>query len=312
MIEIFIGAVLAVIGAAVVTVSVVGQRRSRGALAFLTDADDYPDAALAAYVEPEEEMPSIVERVMRPLIGGTIKRVRALYPTSYLDGIHRRILHAGLANAIRAEEFATLQVVAVGVSLLLGVGLIVGGGHSKAIGFLLAVFLVGFAAMAPSSWLSRRVRARTSSIERELPDVLDLLTIAVESGLGLEQAMEQATADFDSPMSSELARTLQEMSLGLSRHQALQNLKARSACEDLASFVLVLSQADALGMPIGRVLRTQSDEMRERRRARAKEKAGKLPVKILFPLMFFILPPLMIVVMGPAANQAIKAMKYLK
>ena len=98
-----------------------------------------------------------------------------------------------------------------------------------------------------------------------------------------------------------MARTLQEMSLGLSRQQALDNLKERSESADLISFVLVLTQADILGMPIGRVLRSQADEMRERRRARAREKAAKLPVKILFPLICFILPPLMIIVIGPAA-----------
>jgi tight adherence protein C len=103
-------------------------------------------------------------------------------------------------------------------------------------------------------------------------------------------------------MSEEFARTLQEMSLGLSRQQALENLKERSESTDLVSFVLVLTQADVLGMPIGRVLRSQADEMRERRRARARERAAKLPVKILFPLMCFILPPLIIIVIGPAAS----------
>jgi tight adherence protein C len=161
--------------------------------------------------------------------------------------------------------------------------------------------------VGPKAWLSGRADKRVGSMERELPDVLDLMTISVEAGLGLEAAIQSVCDDFSSPLSEELARTLQEMNLGLSRQQALENLRARTEVEDLNTFIVVLTQADLLGMPIGRVLRTQADQMRERRRGRAREKAAKLPVKILFPLMMFILPPLMIVVMGPAVAGLISA-----
>ena len=106
---------------------------------------------------------------------------------------------------------------------------------------------------------------------------------------------------FDSPLADEFARTLREMELGLPRREALQNLKQRTEVPELSNFVLTLIQADALGMPIGRVLKTQAAEMRLKRRPWAREKAAKLPVKILFPLVLFIFPAMFVVLLGPAA-----------
>jgi tight adherence protein C len=105
---------------------------------------------------------------------------------------------------------------------------------------------------------------------------------------------------FESPRAEEFSRTLKEMELGLPRREALQNLKRRTEVPELSNFVLALTQADALGMPIGRVLKTQAGKMRLKRRQWAREKAAKLPVKIMFPLVLFIFPPLFVVVLGPA------------
>jgi tight adherence protein C len=131
--------------------------------------------------------------------------------------------------------------------------------------------------------------------------VLDLLAISVEAGVGFEGAVEVVTRHFDGPLASEFARTLQEMELGLPRREALQNLKRRTEVPELSNFVLILVQADALGMSIGRVLRSQAEEMRLKRRAWARERAARLPVKILVPLTLFILPALFVVILGPAA-----------
>ena len=266
-----------------------------GAMAYLTEAE-----SAGSVEEGVGPMPSFAERVLFPM-GRTIStRIRDLFPSSHLDRMHQQLLYAGLSTSLRAEEVATMQVALAGLSLVGGVALCVLAGGSIKVKLFLLVVLVITSILGPSAWLSRRVRARTDGIERDLPDVLDLLTIAVEAGLGLEQAMEATCADIESPITEELARTLQEMSLGLSRQRAFENLKERSQSNDLASFVAVLTQADILGMPVGRVLRAQADEMRARRRARARERAAKLPVKILFPVIFFILPPLMIIVIGPA------------
>ena len=152
---------------------------------------------------------------------------------------------------------------------------------------------------SPSYWLRHRIKARRERVTNDLPDVLDLMTISVAAGLGLEQAMQVSCARFQSPVCDELRLTLREMELGLSRHDALENMKLRTDIDDLVTFAVVLSQADALGLPIGKVLSAQADEMRDKRRQRAREKAAKVPVKILFPLALCFLPAIMIIVLGP-------------
>lgn len=285
---------LLVAGVAAVLVAGWQARSRKGILAYLNDAD--------GPVEEVEALPSIGERLVRPIARRFAGRIQDLYPSRRLDLLHHQLLCSGLSTSIRAEEFATVQVVAAGLGVLVALALVALGGGPAKLRVLLGLIIVVCTILGPPAWLARRVRERTTALERDLPDILDLMTIAVESGLGLEQAMETTCANFDSPMAEEVARTLQELSLGLSRHDAFENLKERSESADLSSFVTVLAQADVLGMPIGRVLRGQADEMRGRRRARARERANKLPVKIVFPLIIFILPPLMIVVLGPAAS----------
>ena len=289
------GMMLVIGGIAAVVVAGWRSNARSGAMAYLTEE------GTSAPQSDEPPMPSFAERIVQPFGQAFAAKVREMYPSQRLDRMHEQLLFAGLSNTLRAEELATIQVALAGAALLAGIAFSVLTGGSVRIKLFLIVVLAVSGILGPPAWLSRKVQDRTNAIDRDLPDILDLLTIAVEAGLGLEQAMETACADFSSPMTEELSRTLQEMSLGLSRQRAFENMKDRSESQDLASFVAVLTQADSLGMPIGRVLRTQADEMRARRRARARERAAKLPVKILFPVIFFILPPLMIVVVGPAA-----------
>ena len=199
-----------------------------------------------------------------------------------------------------------MQGVGLGAGILLG--LLVGKASGyEGFGMIRLVVLLGVMGLfGPAAWLRRKQDERQASIKRDLPDVLDLLAISVEAGVGFEGAVEVVTRHFDSPLATEFTRTLQEMELGLPRRDALQNLKRRTEVAELSNFVLILVQADALGMPIGRVLRTQAVEMRLKRRQWAREKAAKLPVKILMPLTLFILPALFVVILGPAAMSIAK------
>src|SRR5207249_3970929 len=165
---------------------------------------------------------------------------------------------------------------------------------------LVTVGLPVLGAMYPTGKLTSTMKKRREALLRDLPDTLDLLAISVEAGVGFEGALEVVCENFQSPLADEFSRTLKEMELGLPRREALQNLKKRTEVPDLSNFVLALTQADALGMPIGRVLKTQATEMRLKRRQWARERAGKLPVKILFPLVFLIFPAILVVILGPA------------
>ena len=289
------GAVIAVYG-----LSQIGQERDD------TDPADYLRSLEADSGETDEfelllSQP-FLSRVVRPVAGSILDLMGGVLPRNYRDRIHNRLVHAGIAGQFRAEEVISLQVLGGIVGLLLGTGLVVTGTIGGGTGILVLVLLPVLGAQAPRSWLDRKVDERVSAIRRDLPDTLDLMAISVEAGVGFEGALAVVCDNFTSPLAEEFARTLREMELGLPRREALQNLKKRTEVPELSNFVLTLTQADALGMPIGRVLKISAEEMRTKRQQWAREKAAKLPVKILFPLVLFIFPAIFVVLMGPAAS----------
>ncbi len=241
-----------------------------------------------------------LSRVLRPIATRVIGTAAEVLPGNYRDRIHQQLIYAGLTGQYRAEEIITGQALLAVVGFVLALFLFVGGVVSANVGVVVLIGLPLAGAQVPRSVLQRKVEERQGAIRRDLPDTLDLLAISVEAGVGFEGALEVVSDNFDSPLANEFSRTLREMELGLPRRQALENLRRRTEVQDLSNFILTLTQADALGMPIGRVLKTQATEMRLKRRAWAREKAAKLPVKILFPLMPILLATF-IVVLGPAA-----------
>ncbi|MCR1162646.1 type II secretion system F family protein, partial [Paenarthrobacter sp. UW852] len=141
---------------------------------------------------------------------------------------------------------------------------------------------------------------RQDAIKLEFPNTLDQMLISVEAGLGFESAMERASIHGEGPLAVELVRTLQDMQVGRPRGEAYEALADRCAVPDVRSFVLAVIQADKYGIGIANVLRAQAKQARVKRRQNAEEKAMKLPVKVLFPLLFCIFPVLFIVLLGPA------------
>ena len=165
-------------------------------------------------------------------------------------------------------------------------------------GAILAALVLG-----PDAKLTRAVEERQTGILRDLPDVLDLLTISVEAGLGFEQALDKTIETVPGALSTEFARMLGETRAGASRADAMRALDARIDISEVRSFVLAILQADTFGVSIGRVLRSQSDDMRIRRRQIAQETAQKAPVKMLIPMVLCIFPALFVVVLVPAMIQ---------
>jgi tight adherence protein C len=300
---------VALAGAVVIGLGAVGMRRAK----------DYDPVSYLAPVEGEVTTDSYQEKLresaLQRVFGSTARRMGSslgrLTPRNYLDQMHQRLLIAGLLDRVRAEDFVAMQVLAAGAGFLLGLLMLTLHGVSFGIKLLALVGIpvIGFA--YPYARLKSLMEKRQLSIRNDLPDVLDLLSVAVEAGTGFEGAMALVTANFTSPLGVELARTLKEMELGLPRREALTNLKRRCEVPDLSNFVLALVQADALGMPVGRILKAQADEMRLRRRQYAREKAAKLPVKILFPTILFIFPAIFVVLAGPAAVEIYKALQHI-
>jgi tight adherence protein C len=291
-----IGLAAAVVGLRLVATAV--HQPQVDAEAVLAELDTEPtllDEFTSRLKEP------IVTRLLRPVAASMGERLGGLVPRRRAEQLRHRLLVAGVSAKLGPEEFLVLQGVGLGGGILLGLLLGKTSGYTGFGLFRLAALLGAIGTFAPVAWLRRKQDERHASIRRDLPDVLDLLAISVEAGVGFEGAVEVVTRHFDGPLATELGRMLQEMELGLPRRDALQNLKRRTEVPELSNFVLILVQADALGMPIGRVLRSQAVEMRLKRRQWAREKAAKLPVKILMPLTLFILPALFVVILGPAA-----------
>jgi tight adherence protein C len=268
-------------------------------LDFIRSLGNEAEFDAAPVVLPERVSAPLVPRLFGPVSGALRHGLSRLYPSRDIDRVHSDLLKAGLTGAVRAEEFVALQVASVLMGIAVGVTTLATGIVGVKIAVALIFILPLLGGLGPSMWLRRRIRQRFSEVTNALPDVLDLMTISVAAGLGLEQAMQVSCSHFESAVCHELRLTLREMELGLSRHDALENLKLRTDIDDLVTFSVVLSQADALGLPIGRVLQAQADEMRDKRRQRAREKAAKVPVKILFPLAFCFLPAILIIVIGP-------------
>jgi len=270
------------------------------------DAGDYLRSLDLDEEEPDEFQRLLAQpflsRVVRPMAGSIIAVFGSVLPHNYRERVHAQLIHAGLAGQFRAEEIISMRVLGGLIGFVLGVLLVGSGSVGGGLGILLLALLPALGMQLPKSWLDRKVADRMDAIRRDLPDTLDLMAISVEAGVGFEGALGVVCDNFSSPLADEFARTLREMELGLPRREALQNLKKRTEVPELSNFVLTLTQADALGMPVGRVLKTSAEEMRNKRRQWAREKAAKLPVKILFPLVFFIFPAIFVVLLGPAAS----------
>ena len=160
----------------------------------------------------------------------------------------------------------------------------------------------------PDVVVSRTAEQRQKGISRALADTMDLLTISVEAGLGFDAALAQVVEHVPGPLSEEISRMLQEIQLGKPRADAFRAVAERSSVDELNSFVLSVIQADVFGLSISAVLRAQAKDLRVRRRQKAEERALKVPVKLLFPMIFCILPLIMIVVAGPAVIKIFHAL----
>lgn len=267
------------------------------------------DAFTAAPKALQEDLdPGFRRRVIEPALDRLVHLGRKLTPADHSERIRRKLDAAGNPEGMTIDRITSLKV--VGLASGLGVGLLVSLGLGLSVLPLLGIALmctfVGY--MAPNLYLYQKAYDRAEKMRRALPDSLDLLTISVEAGLGFDAALSHVAKSTDGPLSEELSRVLQEMQIGLGRAAALRALGERTNLSDMRGFVSAMVQADAFGIPIGQVLRVQSSEIRVKRRQRAEELAQKVPVKILPPLIFCILPCLFIAVMGPAALTLMQAL----
>lgn len=250
----------------------------------------------------QQMLAPLKDRAIGPLVEGVTGLGRRFTPVGYVEKVKQKLVYAGKGDQAAVDRFLGIRVVTIGVAALVFVLLFVfnilglSGSLRLAVPGLLILALV----LGPDSILNRQVEERQHEIQITLPDVMDLLTISVEAGLGFEQAIDRVVNSVPGALSDEFSRMLGETRAGASRSDAMRAMDERCNVPELRSFVMAIIQADQFGVSIGRVLRGQADEMRIKRRQLAQERAQKAPVKMLIPMVFCIFPALFVVVLGPA------------
>jgi tight adherence protein C len=250
------------------------------------------------------------DRVTGPAFRRLVSWGRRLTPAGQADRLRHRLDLAGNPAGWDVDRVLAFKM----LGLLIGgaVGVVVPllfGNPLVAIVLGIGLAVLGF--YLPNITLYQTSYNRSERIRRELPDALDLLVISVEAGLGFDAALAQVARNTSGPLAEEFFRVLQEMQIGTSRSEAMRALGERTDVAELRGFITSMVQADAFGIPIANVLRVQAREMRIKRSQRAEELAQKVPVKILFPLIFCIMPALFIVIVGPAAIQIVQSFSNL-
>lgn len=248
--------------------------------------------------ENELNQPLFV-RFIRPLLDSVSRTILRVTPKELVSSFEKKVVMAGNPYNLSVRDWINIQVIAVVcfplVTIMLGYYI-----NMEVRTMLFLSFVeIGLGLLLPNLMLSRQIAGRQKKIINSLPDVIDLLTVSVEAGLGFDGALAKVVDKTAGPLSAEFENVLQEMKVGKQKKDALRDMAERINIQDFTTFVGSIIQADQFGVSIGNVLRIQSDQMRQKRKQRAQEKAMKAPVKILIPMVLFIFPTIFAVLMGP-------------
>ncbi len=245
----------------------------------------------------------LVQRIVRLFLSHLGTTFSKLTPGAYIERTRKRLQGAGNPEGLTPQEFLAFKLV-ISVALIL-MGIIINNWNNthllKMMFWIIILAILGW--KFPDLYLYHCLKERKKEIQSRLPDILDLLTVSVEAGLGFDAAISKVVEKSKGILAKEFSRVLQEIQMGKPRREALRSLSNRTQVEDVSAFVGAVIQADQLGVSIGNVLRLQSEAIRQKRKQRAEETAMKAPVKMLIPLVVFIFPTLFIVLLGPAMIQ---------
>ncbi len=283
-----------------VIVVVVSRRRAGTGQSLDDRLNELAALGQSVTLEELELSQPFSQRVLIPMLEALSKMAQRFTPQHTIEASRHKLELAGLAHKIKPTQFLGYRMAA---AIVLGMAslMIAFASALPVLQRLLAIivaFVLGY--MLPSVWLGSKISARQTSIVKALPDALDLLTICVEAGLGFDAAMSKVAEKWENELSLAFMHTVQEMQLGKLRREAMRNMANSMDVPDMTTFVAAIVQADTLGVSMAKVMRIQSDTMRIKRRQRAEEKAHQAPVKMMFPLVFFIFPTILIVLLGPA------------
>ncbi|MGQ9674313.1 MAG: type II secretion system F family protein [Chloroflexota bacterium] len=238
-------------------------------------------------------------RIIKPIVTSIAGVIMRQTPKATVEQLRHQLLLAGNPSGLEVSDF--LGIKGIAAFLLGGLFFFIVARTSSVLGAVIigaVLAVLGF--YLPNLWLNRKITQRKAEITRALPDVLDLLTISVEAGLGFDAAIHKVTEKWDNALTREFRRVLSEMRMGKARRDALRDLVTRTDVADVNTFIAAIIQADQLGVSISNVLHVQAEQMRTRRRQRAEEAAHKAPIKMIFPMVFLIFPAMYVIILGPA------------
>ena len=247
---------------------------------------------------------SMSDRVVGPAAQRLASIALRATPKGSVDGTRRKLIAAGMTRANPTTYLAGKAVVS-GLFLVFGLVLLVTGNPPQT-ALLMTLGGIGGAFIMPDYYLSMKTKSRKEELVAQMPDVLDLLTVSVEAGLGFDAAVAKVCERMRGPLVEEFRIVLHEMRIGEARSKALKNMADRLDMNETTTFARSIVQADQLGISLGRILRVQGQDMRHRRQMAAEERAMKAPVKMLFPIAVFIFPAMFVVILGPAMIQLMK------
>ncbi len=242
------------------------------------------------------------ERLVGPSTRHLARVALRLTPKSSIPALRDRLRAAGLGQ-VTPTSFLAAKGALAGVAFLLGLLMLVAGSLPPLMGVAIALGGGWTALLLPDYWLTLRFRARKEEMLVQMPDVLDLMTVSVEAGLGFDAALLRISERMQGPLVEEFQVVMHEMRIGETRAKALRSFAERIDEPETTTLARAITQADQLGIPLGRILRVQAKEIRQRRETAAEEKAMKAPIKMLFPTVLFIFPAMFVVLLGPAIIQ---------
>ncbi len=257
--------------------------------------------------QPLKEVP-FEERVVLPLAEGLTNGIIALLPPAFVARTRRRLVAAGRPLSLPTFFLAVLIMAVVAPLTFFLIAWTATNGEPPTVVYVLVPVAALLGALIPFLLLTQRARARQRAIWRSLPDAFDLMTTCVEAGLGLDSAFHRVSEKLKGPVAYEFAEMLREVALGKARRDALRDMGDRTGVADLQVFASTIVQAEELGTSLGTALRAQAGDIRLHRRQRAEEEARRAPAKMVFPLVFFILPSLFVVILGPVIIEVVNTL----
>lgn len=288
---------IAVLVFASVALLVIGVAR-RAPSAMETRIQDFRTRTVTLEEERDLSVP-FVDRVLLPSVEALARTGSSILPASLLANIEKQLLTAG--SPMSLNGFVAMWVTCVvffSGFMLMSVVTVLGTIGPKQALVVLVFGAIGW--VLPIIWLNGRVKARQRRVLRSLPDALDLVTTCVEAGLGLDAALAKVAEKSSGPLADELSHMLRDVAMGKLRREALTEMSQRTGVDELINFINSVIQAEQLGVGIAQVLRVQAEHLRTRRRQRAETAAHEAPIKMIFPLVLFIFPAFLLVILGPA------------